>query len=218
MSRLFRLLASGGIALLLVTALAPAIALAHQRKPEGNLTFLVGWLTEPAIQGEPNGLDLTITDGQGNPVDGADKTLKVAIAYGGGQPKDLPLRARFGLHGKYTTDVIPTKAGAYSFIFTGSVNGQTIDDRFDSGPNTFDDVTSPASLQFPETVPAGADLAQQAQQAQAAAQRATILGIVGVVVGVIGLILAVVALLVRPRALTVPSDLEEPANVEVSSG
>jgi hypothetical protein len=218
MSRLFRFLASGGIVLLLVTALAPSIALAHQRKAEGSYNFLVGWLNEPAIQGEPNGLDLTVTDAKGQPVDGAEKTLKVAIAYGGGQPTDIPLSARFGLHGKYTAQVIPTKAGSYSFVFSGSVNGQPINDRFDSGPNTFDDVASPASYQFPEVVPAGADLAAQAQAAQGAAQRATILGIAGVVVGVLGLILGGVALLVRPRSTVAPSEVETPSGVEATSG
>ena len=90
-------------------ALAPTAAFAHERRQVGSYTFVVGFLNEPAIQGEPNGLDLTITDAGNNPVEGAEKTLKVAIAYGGGAAKDQPIHARFGLKGKYTFDVIPTK-------------------------------------------------------------------------------------------------------------
>src|SRR5262245_56075990 len=79
-----------------ILALLPATALAHERRQVGPYNFVVGWFNEPAIQGEPNSLDLTITDANGNPVEGAEKTLKVAIAFGGGTPKGLPLSARFG--------------------------------------------------------------------------------------------------------------------------
>src|SRR5947208_1968877 len=110
----------------LLVFLVPSIALAHETKVIGKYTFKVGFLNEPPIQGELNGLDLTITDASGNPVDGAEKTLKVAIAYSGGTPKPLPLTARFGLTGKYTVDLIPTKTGSYSFVFSGVVNGDPI--------------------------------------------------------------------------------------------
>src|SRR5579883_1363418 len=183
MQRLLRVLAGASALVALLAVLFPAAALAHEKRAVGNYTFVVGFLNEPAIQNQPNGLDLTITDPQGKPVTGAEKTLKVAIAYGGGTPKDLPLTARFGLPGKYTADVIPTKAGSYSFIFSGTLDGQPVNERFDSGPGRFDDVTSPATLQFPETVPAPADLAQQTQAAnataQAALQRATLFGLGG---------------------------------------
>lgn len=218
MSRLLRVGVGVGVVFLLLAALFPTIALAHERRPVGKYTFVVGWSSEPAIQGQPNGLDLTVTDAQGNPVDGAEKTLKAAIAYGGGQPKDLPLRARFGQHGKYTADVIPTKSGAYSFIFSGTVGGQAVNERFESGPNTFDDVASPQTLQFPEAVPAGADLAQQSQQAQAAAQRATLLGIAGVIIGVLGIVLAIVALALRVRPMTLPPEAETPSETGARSG
>jgi hypothetical protein len=92
----------------------------------------------------------------------------------------------------------------YAFVFNGSVNGQPIDERFESGPNTFQDVTSPESLEVPEAVPPVADLAEQTQAAnataQAALQRATLFGLGGVAVGVAGVILAAVALLSRSRS------------------
>jgi len=186
---------------MLLLSLFPVVALAHERRTVGPLIFVVGFLTEPAIQNQPNGLSLNITDASGNPVEGVEKTLKVAIAYGGGAPKELPLRARFGLKGQYTADVIPTKSGAYSFTFTGSVNGQTINERFESGPGRFNDVTASQSLEFPETVPPPADLAQQTQEAsaqtQAALQRATLLGLGGIGVGLVGVVLAIVALVMR---------------------
>jgi hypothetical protein len=214
-----RLRVLGGAATLvaLLALLLPSVALAHERRAVGKYTFVVGFLNEPAIQGEPNGLDLTVTDAQGNPVDGVDKTLKVGISYGGGAPKDLPLRARFGLHGKYTADVIPTKAGTYAFTFNGTINGDPVTDaRFESGPNTFNDVDPATSLQFPVQVPATSDLAQQTQSAndaaQAALQRATLFGLGGVAVGLVGIVLAVVALAMRARpVLASPDELSTPS-------
>lgn len=190
----------------------------------GKYTFVVGFLNEPSIQGQPNGLDLTITDANGQPVEGAEKTLKVAIAYGGGAPKDLPLRARFGLKGKYTADVIPTRAGTYSFTFTGTLNGDPVNARFESGPGRFDDVESPSSLQFPEAVPAPADLVQQTQSAnttaQTALQRATLLGLAGVAVGLVGLVVAIAAIVAatRPRGGPIDPDLIADDEAEKAKG
>jgi len=203
-----------GLAVALAAALLgalPGLALAHERRQIGPYTFVVGFLNEPAIQGQPNGLDLTITDAQGNPVEGAEKTLKVAIAYGEGTPRELPLRARFGLKGKYTADVIPTRAGSYSFIFSGSINGQPISARFESGPGRFNDVVSPAELEFPEAVPAPADLAGQVAAARAAAesarQQALLLGLGGIALGLVGVIVGGAALLTRSRGGVIAADL-----------
>ena len=202
------------VAVLALGGLFPVAALAHERRAVGQYTFVVGFLNEPSIQGEPNGLDLTITDANGKPVTGAEKTLKVGVSYGGGAPRDLPLTARFGMPGKYTAQLIPTKAGTYAFTFTGTLNGEAVNQRFESGPNTFEDVVSPSSLQFPETVPAPADLVQQTQSAtataQAAVQRATLMGLAGIAVGLVGLVVAVVALVLANRPRVVPT-IDEPS-------
>src|SRR5437868_3532079 len=107
MARHLPILKGVGALIALLAVFLPTAALAHEKRAVGDVTFVVGFLNEPSIQGQPNGLDLTITDKNGQPVEGAEKTLKVAIAYGGGTPKDLPLIARFGMKGKYTADVIP---------------------------------------------------------------------------------------------------------------
>jgi hypothetical protein len=187
------------ILVVLLASLFPSIALAHERRTVGKYTFVVGWLNEPSYQGQENGLDLTITDANGTPVDGAEKTLKVGIAYGGGAAKNLPLRARFGLKGKYTTDVIPTKAGSYSFVFSGTLNGDAVNETFESGPGRFDDVVTTSSIEFPASTDAAAQSAGPSAT-DAAVQRATIVGGAGVAVGLIGIILGAVALALRGRA------------------
>src|SRR5439155_13584172 len=94
-------LARLGGALLMLGALlplaAPGAALAHERRNVGPYTLIVGFMGEPALAGQPNGIDLRISNtADGSPVIGADKTLKASIAFGGGQPKEFPLRGVFG--------------------------------------------------------------------------------------------------------------------------
>ncbi|HLZ07163.1 MAG TPA: hypothetical protein VKT80_01125 [Chloroflexota bacterium] len=198
-----RLRLSAGAALLaaILALLLPGVALAHEKRTVGKYIFVVGFIDEPAIQGLLNGLDLTITDASGSPVEGAEKTLKVAIAFGGNSPKELPLSARFGLKGQYTAVVIPTKAGSYSYIFSGTVNGDAVNETFESGPGRFGDVVPPTTFEFPAASSATSDLTPQVQSAtataQAALQRATLLGGAGIAIGLAGLVFGVVALVTR---------------------
>ena len=184
---------------------APASALAHERRQVGPYTFVVGWTTEPALTGEMNGVDLRIskTDG-GAPVEGADQTLKLQIAFGGGPPQSFPIRARFGQPGAYTADLIPTRAGSYIFTLGGTVEGNAINEKFESGPNRFDDVKPAETVEFPApaaaaTAPAG----QTSSGAQPAAATTDDVGrrygIGGMVLGGLGLLMGAAALLTSRR-------------------
>ena len=191
----------GAIAALLLLVLIPGSALAHERRDVGKLQFVVGWIGEPALVGEPNGIDLRISDkASGNPVEGAEKTLKATVAFGGGAPKEFPIKARFGMKGAYTADIIPTRGGAYVFTFSGTVGDEPVSQKFESGPGRFDDVQDQSKLQFPEVVPDAGDRARQVQAADARAQTATTFGYVGAGLGVLGTILAALALARRPAA------------------
>ena len=187
-------------ALLLALAI-PGLASAHERRDVGKLQFVVGWIGEPALQGEPNGIDLRITDKATNqPIEGAEKTLKATVAFGGGAPKEFPIRARFGMKGAYTADVIPTRAGAYIFTFTGTVGDEQVNQKFESGPGRFNDVEDQSKLQFPEAVPYAGDMVKQVQAAEARAAQATTFGYVGIGLGVVGTLLGLAALMRRPSA------------------
>lgn len=195
-----RLLAAALVAVAAFALLSPPIASAHERRDVGSFQFVVGFINEPALQGQPNGLDLTVTDkATQQPVTGAEKTLKVSIAYGGGQPKDLPIRARFNMPGKYTADVIPTRSGTYIYTFSGDINGQPVNERFESGPGRFNDVQPATELQFPVRELAPADVAARLDDAQQAAAQARMLGIGGLVVGALGLIVGVAGFLAGRR-------------------
>ncbi len=197
-SRVFSQALVSILAVVALGILFPMVALAHEPRDLGKYHVLVGWVNEPAIQGQPNAISILITDkATGQPVMGAEKTLKVDVAYGGGQPKTMDLEASDDVKGLYTASFIPTKAGSYVFTFTGSIGGQPVNARFESGPNTFDDVTPPEPMEFPVAVPSTASLAQQVQTADANAQSARLFGLGGIAAGVVGTILAGASLLGR---------------------
>jgi hypothetical protein len=187
-----------GLAGPLLSAPIPALAHEHRDVAGGKYDFTVGFINEPALQNEPNGIDLTITDkATQQPVEGAEKTLKATIAFGGGQPKEFPLRARFRMPGKYTADVIPTRNGSYVFTFNGTVNGDQVNEKFESGPGRFNDVQSSADLQFPVANPAPADLQAQLAEARQQAASANTMALAGVGLGILALLAAAFAIFSR---------------------
>jgi hypothetical protein len=62
--------------------------------------------------------------------------------------------------GQYFGGIIPTRPGTYSFHITGTAGGQTIDEMFISGEQTFDDVINPAEAEFPEQDPTNGELSE----------------------------------------------------------
>ena len=150
-------------------AFSSNVALGHERRNVGPYTFVVGWLVEPAYVNNLNALDLTVSETQGaKAVEGLEKTLQAEIIVGGAA-KTMPLKvaARFGLPGKYQGQVLPTKTGDYSFHIFGTVGTTKVDEKFESGPNTFGGVEPTDALQFPDKVVSDAGLAARLDQLQA---------------------------------------------------
>jgi len=116
-----------------------------------------------------------------------------------------------------TAWLIPTNAGRYTFHLSGTVDGEDVDETFTSGPNTFDDVENPQSVEFPEQQPTSGEIAARidrveprlasaigdaqadAQSAADDASSAKTLGLIGILVGVTGLVVAIVALVSTRR-------------------
>jgi hypothetical protein len=177
--------------------LMPDGASAHERRDllGGTYQVIVGFLSEPAIENQLNGIDLTVTDmsqkdavGRGTPIEGLEKTLKAEVIVGGdAATRAMPLVARFGMPGKYAGYFMPTQAGQYTFHIFGSINGQGIDERFESGPGRFNDVQPLSDLQFPHTVVVPANLQSQLDAAKSAANTARIFAIAGLIIGILGI-------------------------------
>ena len=187
------------IALLVV----PTTAFAHERRTIGNGKYdvTVGWDTEPAYVGLKNGASIRIAQAGSNPavpVEGADKTLKVQIRQGA-TTREFPLRAVFGQPGYYVADIVPTRDGDYQLTFVGSINGDQVNEKFDTADGKFDKVNSATALQFPQALPDPSQESAAVNAAQSDAQSARMLAIAGIGVGVLGLLAALGVWLTRPR-------------------
>lgn len=134
-------------------------ASAHERRNVGPFSFVVGWVNEPALLNQPNSVDLRITrTADSTPVTGVEKTLKVEI-QADGQKLNVDLSPRFNTPGAYNATLTPTKTGSFTFVFTGTIDGTTINETFKAGQGTFGLIEEPRA--FPVALPAVQDVAQQ---------------------------------------------------------
>jgi hypothetical protein len=162
----FRLLpaaiVAGGLAL---GTILPASA--HEVRSVGAYEFTVGWLHEPAYADEQNAVQFLLKDSRGNPVTDLGDTLKVEVIYQTQKMPALSLNPTFdpdtglGMPGEYLASIIPTRPGNYTFHFTGSVKGQSVDQSFTSSPTTFDAVREPTAVEFPAQDPTRAQVSQR---------------------------------------------------------
>lgn len=193
---MWRLLATLAAVAVVVSSFAvnTNIALGHERRTVGPYTFVVGWINEPAYVNAANGLSLHVTDASSaKPVEGLATTLRAEVIVGGGAKKlSVDLAADEGTPGRYEARFIPTKAGDYIFHIFGDAGSTKVDERFESGPNTFDAAISSDQIQFPDRVPANADLAARLDQLQT-------LVIVGIVLGALALLASAAGLVLRRR-------------------
>jgi hypothetical protein len=210
---------------LLILALAPT-ALAHEGRRQGDLEMVVGFGTEPAYAGQPNSVQVVLVH-HGQPVVDLGDTLSVEVSFGD-ETMELPIEpffavGEFGEPGDYRAWFIPTRAGRYAFHFSGTIDGEKVDETFRSGPTTFSDVSDPADIQFPVQDPSTGELAERIERevprlrsaiddagagaiartnrASEDASSARALGAIGVVLGGLGLIVAVTALMLSRRKM-----------------
>jgi hypothetical protein len=212
MKRFWRAVVAAGAATCAFLWAVP-VAFAHEQRRVGAYQFTVGWQHEPTYVGEENGVQLFLHDAKGNPIDdiGSPPTLHVQVIFGTQTSPPLDLEASFdpdtglGTHGEFDAAIIPTAAGNYTFHFFGSLGGQKIDERFTSGPATFNTVDDPTGIEFPTKVPNLPDLvalsgrltprvdhaAAAAAVGVSRANSAHTLGLIGVVLGALGLVAGV---------------------------
>lgn len=186
------------LAVLLASALLPFalsanVASAHGHTTVGDYELVIGFHNEPAYQGQPNGLDLFVTNTKtSQPVSGLEDTLKAELIYGG-STREFTIRAQWGEEGAYTADVVPTKDGAYTWRIIGDIEGTPVDVSMTAGPDTFGEVNAMGALAFPAADPTAAELQQQINTART-------IGIAGAVLGVLGIVVGAAALLSRRSA------------------
>jgi hypothetical protein len=155
-----------------------------------------------------------VTRADGTPVEGLQQSLKVEVTSGADK-RTFDLTTVFNQPGSYVARFIPTKSGAYSFRFFGTIEGSQIDERFESGPGRFDEVKATEDLQFPVQVPSNGQLAAEVQQsstgaevaevddavtAQDALDRADRAQTIGLVVGGVGILIGLIGIVLAMRA------------------
>jgi len=213
---------SASVVAMLAFAAGPASA--HEERDVGKYTFAVGFGQEPAYAGQPNSVQMFLSQ-NGKPVNDLGDTLSVTVGFGD-QTVDLSIVPAFeigesGTPGDYRAWFIPTRAGHYTFHFTGSIGSQKVDETFTSGPKTFDDVVSPTDAEFPVADPTNGELADRitreiprldtaiadvkssaqtsAASASDDAKSAKTLALIGIVVGGLGLIAGISAVAMARR-------------------
>ena len=94
-----------------------------------NVSVKIGWINEPPLVGDTNGIQLFIYNGTGDSAPPIANTgldnMKVTIQYGG-QSKALNFDASDDTPGEYDTAIIPTQIGTYNVIIQGTIAGVTI--------------------------------------------------------------------------------------------
>jgi len=147
--------------------LPASAALAHEGQSQGDLEMVVGFGTEPAYAGQPNSVQLILVH-DGEPLVDLGDTLDVEVSFGD-QSQRFTLEPNFavgalGEPGDYRAWFIPTRAGQYTFHFTGTIDGEDVDQTFTSGPRTFGDVEDTNQIQFPVQDPTNGELAERIDQ------------------------------------------------------
>jgi len=119
---------------------------AHITKVYGNYLVEIGWDNEPVYTGLLNAAQVTVKKGSGDsaqPVINALKDLQISVKYGT-ITKPLDFLPSSTVDGQYDAVLIPTRVGTYSLVFSGTVEGQAVNDEI-----ALDDVASVDSLNFP---------------------------------------------------------------------
>ena len=148
-------------AALVASATLAVPAFAHTGHEVGDYVLEIGWLHEPAFVGQPNAVQVTITDHHdGSPILdlGADD-IKVVVSTAGVDSASLTFEPAFdavekeGSLGEYDAALVPTAPGDYTFHITGAIHGTAVDLSVTSGDETFDPVVTSSDLEFPAKMP-----------------------------------------------------------------
>jgi hypothetical protein len=146
--------------------IAPAVVLGHTVQHAGSYALEIGWSHEPTYVGDPNGVQVTITDSAEKPVtDLGPDDLHVVVTTASIPSPDLTFEPAFDLvemtgpMGEYDAAIVPTAPGDYTFHITGTIHGQKVEITVTSGDETFDAVKETSNLQFPTKLPSVAEIA-----------------------------------------------------------
>ncbi len=130
-----------------LSALAMPSAARETRTLADRFMVEIGFVDEPAIQADTNGLWLRVTEDE-EPVTGLEQTLQAEVIYGDAV-RALPLIPTTDQAGVYTSTFIPVQPGDYTFHIFGTIADLAVDERFSSAPEGVAPVDARIDYEFP---------------------------------------------------------------------
>ncbi len=187
-------------------------AFGHTEDSVGDYRLQIGWMNEPVVSGETNGIELFVSPLDPvlpleeqefkNGVSGLEKFLKIQLVLKENKVT-FPISADHNIPGKYYAFVDPTVAGSYQANILGNI-GDTIVSLSMHPPK----VSERSYIEFPEpsdmtlnqlidghTTLVGEinDINESVSQLEESNQKMNI-GYLGIVLGIIGIVIALIAL------------------------
>ncbi len=131
--------------LLSFLAFNAAPVLAHEEVVFGNINIVAGWVDEPPLVNQLNGIILIITQvSNGQPVNNALAQADITLQKGADtRPLEFQPTEEAGT---YTATIFPTQTGQYAVVMRGTIAGQTVDGQIE-----IEDVEDTARFTFPLT-------------------------------------------------------------------
>jgi len=163
----------GGLAVSLSAAL---LALsdpirATDKQTVGTMQLTIGWGDESAFAGSRNSIDVSVADANGAAVADPMNKLNVEVSFGDRRLR-LPMTPVERHPGMYRAWIVPSRAGSYAFHISGRLKGEAVAITSACSEKTFQCVTEPGEVQFPEKDPSSAQLAESVSNSQARVQQA----------------------------------------------
>ena len=189
------------------------IAFGHTIDSVDNYRLEIGWMNEPVVSGETNGIELFVSPLEPdldlknqifqNGVPGLEKSLKMQLVFQD-HKITLPLEADHNIPGKYYAFVNPTISGYYQANILGTIGESTV--SLSMHPPKVDERSY---IEFPEssdltlnqlidghTTVVGEinDLKESISELEKSNMQLS-LGFAGIIIGLIAIVIAVIALL-----------------------
>lgn len=187
-------------------------AYAHTVDSVGEYRLEIGWMNEPVVSGETNGIELYVSPFDSsipleeqefkNGITGLDKTMKMQLVLKEDKIT-LPIKPDHNIPGKYYTFVDPTVSGFYQANILGTIKDTTV--SLSMHPPK---VEERGHIEFPEPsditvqqmidghtalIEDVGDLKESVEQLENQNQ-STYIGFIGIVLGIVGIVIASIAI------------------------
>jgi hypothetical protein len=117
--------------------------LAHEEVVMGDISIVAGWVDEPPLVDQLNGIVLIVTQvSNGQPVNNALAQADITLQKGA-ETRPLEFQPTEEA-GTYTATILPTQTGQYAIVMQGTIAGQAIDGQIE-----IEDVEDTARFSFP---------------------------------------------------------------------